>query len=407
MQQNMDAAEDAAELKQVEEMDAVNEESKANLANALAGKMAAQKQANMDAAEDAAELKKVEEMDAVNEKSKAALAEGLAGKIAKEKAKEAAFQEQAEEEIQAAIDKDNAEEAEELKQIEKADPVNEESKAALADALAEKMAVQKQVNMDAAEEAEELKKVKEMDSVNEESKAALADALAGKMAAQKQADAEGDILDEFDEPAKAAADSADALASQMEENMDDTYVVYYWSACQQFWGRAIGIILTLDAAGVKYVIKDKEKADFSKGLAVPMITLTTGQTLSQTPAILDILGERLNLMGETEDEILLCKQSIYDMDDIFGESKNFKEKPDRAKRWFSLLETRLAKHQFLVCDSPTVADFHGVFAFEWVHARFGESYGEEFPNLARWWKDVCEVPVVKKMKTSGIVMIPT
>merc|ERR1719354_1182157 len=290
---------------------------------------------------------------------------------------------------------DNAEEAEELKQIEKADPVNEESKAALADALADKMAVQKQVNMDAAEEAEELKKVKEMDSVNEESKATLADALAGKMAPQKEADAEGDMLDEFDEPAKVGADSADALANKMEENMDDTYVVYYWSACQQFWGRAIGIILTLDAAGVKYFIKDKEEADFSKGLAVPMITLTTGQTLSQTPAILDILGERLNLMGETEDEILLCKQSIYDMNDIFGESKNFKEKPDRAK------------HQFLVCDSPTVADFHGVFAFEWVHARFGESYGEEFPNLARWWKDVCEVPVVKKMKTSGIVMIPT
>merc|ERR1719300_577885 len=108
--------------------------------------MAAQKQANMDAAEDAAELKKVEEMDAVNEESKAALAEGLAGKIAKEKAKEAAFQEQAEEEIQAAIDKDNAEEAEELKQIEKADPVNEESKAALADALAGKMAPQKEAN---------------------------------------------------------------------------------------------------------------------------------------------------------------------------------------------------------------------------------------------------------------------
>ena len=36
-----DAAEEAAELKEVEEMDAVNEESKATLANALAGKMAA------------------------------------------------------------------------------------------------------------------------------------------------------------------------------------------------------------------------------------------------------------------------------------------------------------------------------------------------------------------------------
>tara|TARA_B100001123_G_C14524339_1_gene715600 strand:- start:74 stop:247 length:174 start_codon:yes stop_codon:yes gene_type:complete len=50
--------------------------------------------------------------------STAALAEGLAGKIAKEKEKEAAYQEQAEEEIQAVVDQDNAEEAEELKKIE-------------------------------------------------------------------------------------------------------------------------------------------------------------------------------------------------------------------------------------------------------------------------------------------------
>jgi len=61
-------------------MDAVNEESKANLADKLAGKMAAQKQQNMDKAEDAAELKKVEEMDAVNEESKAAVADIIAKK---------------------------------------------------------------------------------------------------------------------------------------------------------------------------------------------------------------------------------------------------------------------------------------------------------------------------------------
>jgi len=75
-----DNAEDAEELKKVEEMDAVNEESKANLADKLAGKMAAQKQQTMDKAEDAAELKKVEEMDAVNEESKAAVADIIAKK---------------------------------------------------------------------------------------------------------------------------------------------------------------------------------------------------------------------------------------------------------------------------------------------------------------------------------------
>merc|ERR1740123_728026 len=137
-QANMDAAEDAAELKKVEEMDAVNEESKANLTDALSGKMAAQKQQNMDKAEDAEELKKVEEIDAVNEESKANLADALAGKMAKEKAKEAAHQVQAEEERQEQIDKDKAEDAEELKKVEEMDAVNEESKAAVADIIAKK-----------------------------------------------------------------------------------------------------------------------------------------------------------------------------------------------------------------------------------------------------------------------------
>merc|ERR1719447_525140 len=60
-------------------MDAVNPESKAQMGEMLADKMAAQKQANMDKAEDNAELEEVASMDAVNEDSKAALEEKLAG----------------------------------------------------------------------------------------------------------------------------------------------------------------------------------------------------------------------------------------------------------------------------------------------------------------------------------------
>merc|ERR1712050_215147 len=77
MGDNQDAEEQKAELAEVEAADAVNEESKANLANALAGKMAKQKMDNMDAAEQKAELEKVEAMDAVNEESKAVLASQL------------------------------------------------------------------------------------------------------------------------------------------------------------------------------------------------------------------------------------------------------------------------------------------------------------------------------------------
>jgi len=201
------------------------------------------------------------------------------------------------------------------------------------------------------------------------------------------------------------AENAEILAKNGPPPKPD-YTVYYWSACKKFWGRAIGIILTLDAAGANYEIKDKDEADFEQGFAVPMVELKSGQFISQTPAILDILGSAFNLQGATKEEIRLCKQSVLDMNDIFGESKGFKDKPDRMKKWFTLLEKRLSKQKFLAGETPTVADYHGVFAFEWVHARVGDSYGEEFPSVARWWNDLCETPAVKKMKESRIKMIP-
>ena len=43
------------------------------------------------------------------------------------------------------------------------------------------------------------------------------------------------------------------------------YEVFYWSACKKFWGRAIGVILTLDHAGAKYTIRDQSEADFENG----------------------------------------------------------------------------------------------------------------------------------------------
>merc|ERR1719242_2747534 len=77
-QMKIDAEEEKKELEDVKAMDSVNDESKAALAGALAGKMQAQKAANKAEAEEAAELKKVAAADSVNEESKAALAKKLA-----------------------------------------------------------------------------------------------------------------------------------------------------------------------------------------------------------------------------------------------------------------------------------------------------------------------------------------
>merc|ERR1711953_1303122 len=76
----------------------------------MSGAMQAAKMAAMDKKEDEAELKEVEAMDAVNEESKAAVADILANKVAKKAEKDEA-------DIQEMIDQDNAEEAAELEDV--------------------------------------------------------------------------------------------------------------------------------------------------------------------------------------------------------------------------------------------------------------------------------------------------
>merc|ERR1712136_455909 len=224
-QANMDKKEDKAELKEVEAMDAVNEESKAAVANILANKIAkkaekdeaeiqqmidmdnkeekeeldaiadqkivsekmpmpampgamqAAKMAAMDKKEDEAELKEIEKMDAVNEESKAAVANILANKMAKKAEKDEA-------DIQEMIDKDNAEEAAELEEVAGGKKVSNAPIIPMSDA----MIAQKQANMDKKEDKAELKDIEAMDAVNEESKAAVVDILAKKVARKAEKD---------------------------------------------------------------------------------------------------------------------------------------------------------------------------------------------------------------------------
>merc|ERR1719150_3585713 len=101
-----DNAEEAAELAEVAGEKKVSNAPIIPMSDA----MIAQKQANMDKKEDKAELKNIEAMDAVNEESKAAVADILAKKVAKKAEKDEA-------DIQEMIDKDNAEEAAELEEV--------------------------------------------------------------------------------------------------------------------------------------------------------------------------------------------------------------------------------------------------------------------------------------------------
>lgn len=134
-------------------------------------------QANMQekaAEEETKELAEVAAADNVNEESKAALEEQLADKMA----------------AQTMANKAEAEEKEELAEVETADLVNEESKAALEEQLADKMAAQTMANKAEAEEKEELAEVEAADLVNEDSKAALEEKLAEAQQKMEAAEAE-------------------------------------------------------------------------------------------------------------------------------------------------------------------------------------------------------------------------
>merc|ERR1712198_660069 len=157
---------------------------------AMPGAMQAAKMAAMDKKEDEAQLKKIEEMDAVNEESKAAVADILAKKVAKKAEKDEA-------EIQQMIDKDHGEEAAELEEVAEAKKVSNAPVIPMSGAMqAAKMAA-----MDKKEDEAELKEVEAMDAVNEESKAAVANILAAKMAKQaaKEAEEEEEV-EAADEP---------------------------------------------------------------------------------------------------------------------------------------------------------------------------------------------------------------
>ena len=191
------------------------------------------------------------------------------------------------------------------------------------------------------------------------------------------------------------------------------YTLYYYD---KFYGRAIGIILTLEAAGkvrgVDYEIKPHGEVPPGVGFAVPMVTLASGVTVSQTGAILTELGSELGLNGP---QPVLCNQYIQDLTDLVGECKPaLLSSPSggaRVEKWLALFEGRLASRgtKFFLGDKPTTADFHGVFAWFVIAKRYGHLDGT-YPKLKKWWNDIKEEPCVRAMldqaRKDGITMMP-
>jgi len=184
-------------------------------------------------------------------------------------------------------------------------------------------------------------------------------------------------------------------------------VYYHGPTVMNAYGRAIGIYLTLDQAGVKYDMKGPADMPEGSAMAVPVVDID-GVCMGQCPAILVALGEMFQLSGKTPEEKMRCLQALEDMNDVFGERAKMAEDAERKKKWFTYLDKKIQDKKWLAGTSePTIADFHGVFAFEALKNKSVDF--SEFPNMTKWWADIQAYPVVAKMYEScvdGRVMLP-
>jgi len=193
--------------------------------------------------------------------------------------------------------------------------------------------------------------------------------------------------------------------------------IYYWgpTALANMYGRGIGIYATLIQAGAEYEVKPPTEMPEAGSFAPPCIDID-GTIVGQTPAILTLLGEKYGLIGKSPAEKGRVLQAMLDLNDIFGEHGKFVEDASRKDKWMSYLETKLNQNAEAGGHStpwvagtaePTIADFHGVFCFEWVVKKDIDFTG--YPKVVEWWSAIKLWPAVKQLYDScvdGRTMIP-
>ena len=89
----------------------------------------------------------------------------------------------------------------------------------------------------------------------------------------------------------------------------ETYTLYYWTRAEGVVGRTHGVLMCLEEAGVKYVVKDNtQMPSGTHCMAVPVVTLPDGSQISQQSAICAAIG----MVGSTVQSTyhLQCRHGI-------------------------------------------------------------------------------------------------
>jgi hypothetical protein len=180
------------------------------------------------------------------------------------------------------------------------------------------------------------------------------------------------------------------------------YEVYYWGACEKFYGRALSVLLILEETGTKYVIKDQ--AHKPEGtFALPAIKTPSGVVVSQSAAICHVLGHELNLAPTDAAADAKALQICCDAIDFITEATKPDFATERKQKWLTHFASVTS------VDAPVnYGDFLLFTALELAISAFTAAIDEsEYPaGLGKWWNKMLATKAVTALKGKGRQLMP-
>jgi glutathione S-transferase len=188
---------------------------------------------------------------------------------------------------------------------------------------------------------------------------------------------------------------------------DNTYTLYYWTACKGFTGRCTPLLWILLEKDAKYEVKDKDAWDGSPIFACPIGKLPGGLQISQTPLLASTIGKQLGLAPKSHVDTIKADQICLDGADFAAESFDKKAVGDRLAKWLKHFEALItaSSSDYLVGDGLSYADFMCLMGLGGILKASPDAF-TAFPGLTKWAKLMSATKGVKALEKLGVPQMP-
>jgi len=184
------------------------------------------------------------------------------------------------------------------------------------------------------------------------------------------------------------------------ETSDGPFTVYYWGAGEGFHGRILCVRAILEHAGANYTVMNSA-TDYEgpPTFAPPMIKTPSGVCISQSTAIMSLLGSELGLTPSDPAIAARALQMSCDAADLMSEASKFAEAPDRLTKWMQHVEGLIAEE----------APLHFGHFQMWQTLMFLTAkipIAEDFPKTLAWKAEMDELKGCKAVMAMGKPLMP-